>query len=290
MEWLSEVMAVHQLPIEWKNTVFEAMTALWTKLAAFVPNLLGAIVILVLGYIISKVLARITTTVLRKVQFEVASEKTGLSSTLSAVGIKSSASQIVGKLVFWLFMLTFLISASETLRLDNVSQTIDTFVDYVPNVIAATLVTVLGLALAHFVRTVVQTAAEGLGLGYSRAVARSAYIVLVVVVGSLAIDQLGFETDLLNRLIEVTLIACGVALAIALGLGSKGVAGSIIAGVYARDLYQTGSNVQFGQYEGTVQSVGSITTQLRTEDGTVVHVPNDSTDPKHPQGKPILSQ
>ena len=269
------LMAIHELPVEWKNTVFEAMTALWTKLAAFVPNVLGAIVILVVGYIVSKVLARITVAVLRKVRFELASERTGLSATLSNVGIKASASQIVGKLVFWLFMLTFLISASETLRLENVSGTIDTFVEYVPNVIAATLITVLGLALAHFVRTVVQATAESLGIGYSLAVARSAYVVLIVVVGTLAIDQLGIETELLNSLIQIVLVAIGVALAIALGMGSKDIARSIIAGVYARDLYQPGSDVRFGEYEGALESVGSITTQIRAEDGAVIHVPND---------------
>lgn len=271
----NETAAGLGLPVEWKNTVFEAMTALWTKFAEFVPNFLGMIVIVVLGYLISKGLAKITTTILRKVRFEIASEKIGLGATLSKVGIKTSASEIVGKLVFWLFMLTFLISASETLGLDNVSRTIDTFVDYMPNVIAAALIAVLGLVLAHFVRTVVETAIEGMGFGYARAVSRLAHMVLIIVVGTLAIDQLGIETDLLSSVIEIVLIAAGAALAIALGLGTRGVANSVVAGVYARDLYKPGTDLRFGEIEGTVDSVGSITTRVRARDGSFVHIPND---------------
>ncbi|MDE0284793.1 MAG: mechanosensitive ion channel, partial [Gammaproteobacteria bacterium] len=173
------------------------------------------------------------------------------------------------------FMLTILISASETLGLENVSRTINTFVEYLPNVIAAALIVVLGLLLAHFVRTVVETATEGLGFGYARAVSRLAYIVLIAVVGILAIDQLGVETGLLDRVVEIILVAAGAALAIALGLGTRGVAKSIVSGVYARDLYKSGSKLQFGDYEGTVDSVGSITTSIRTGDGELIHIPND---------------
>ncbi len=263
------------LPVAWKNTVVEAMTALWTKFAEFVPNFLGMLVIVVLGYLISKGLSKVTTTVLEKAHFETASERIGLGPTLSRVGIKSSASEILGRLVFWLFMLTFLISASETLGLENVSRTIDTFVDYLPNVIAAALIAVLGLMLAHFIRSVVETAAEGLGLGYSRAVSRLVHIVLIVVVGILAIDQLGIETDILNSVIEITLIATGAALAIALGLGTRNVANCIVAGVYARDLYKPGAELQFGEIEGAVDSVGSISTRIRSADGSFVHIPND---------------
>ena len=57
---------------------------------------------------VNHTLARLTSAILRKVKFEIASEKTGLNGTLSKVGIKASASDIVGKLVFWLFMPVFI--------------------------------------------------------------------------------------------------------------------------------------------------------------------------------------
>ncbi len=263
------------LTMEWKNTIFEAMTALWTKVAIFIPNLVGTILIVVVGYFVSLALARLTSAILRKVKFEIASEKTGLNGTLSKVGIKASASDIVGKLVFWLFMLTFLISAAETLGLENVSSTINSFVEYLPNVIAATLISVLGLLLAYFVRTVIETTAESMGFGYTRVISRLAYFVLIIVVGILAIDQLGVETDLLDYVVGIVLIAVGAAIAIALGLGTRHVANNIVAGVYTRDLYKPGTRIQFSKYGGTVETIGSVTTSIRTQDGSLIHIPND---------------
>jgi len=264
-----------ELPIEWKNTVVEAMTALWTKVAGFVPNLIGTLIIVIAGYFVSKLLGRLTTTVLQKVKFETASERVGLNETLTRVGIAATASEIVGKLVFWLFMLTFLISASETLGLENVSKTIDTFVEYMPQVIAAALITVLGLMLAHFVRQVVETAVDGMGFAYAKPVARLAHIILLIVVGILAIDQLGIETALLNNVIEIVLLAVGAALALALGLGTRGVANAIVSGVYARDIYKPGAQITFEDQGGTIESVGAITTAIKRADGVLVHIPND---------------
>ena len=172
-------------------------------------------------------------------------------------------------------MLTFLISAAETLGLENVSSTINSFVEYLPNVIAATLILVLGLLLAYFVRTVIETTAEGMGFGYTRVISRLAYFVLIIVVGILAIDQLGIETDLLDHVFGIVLIAFGAAIAIALGLGTRQVANNIVAGVYTRDLYKPGIRIQFSEYGGTVETIGSVTTSIRTPDGSLIHIPND---------------
>ena len=117
-----------------QESIVQSLTEMATKIAGFVPNLLGMLVILVVGYIVSKLLQRAATAILKRLRFDTASEKTGLQETMQKVGLKSTASQVVGKLVFWLFMLTFLISAADALGLENVSRTIDSFVNYLPNV------------------------------------------------------------------------------------------------------------------------------------------------------------
>lgn len=268
------LLAETELRTQWTEPLVEAMTALWTKIAAFLPNLAGMLVILIVGYFVSKLLQKIATGVLRKARFDDGSEKVGLQNTLQKVGIRSTASEIVGKIVFWLFMLTFLISATETLGLENVSKTIDSFVAYLPNVIAAAVIVVVGLVLAHFVQNVVQAGAESIGVEYARTLGRLSYIVLLVVVGTLAIGQLGIETTLLNRIVEIVLIAAATALALALGLGTRDIARNVVAGVYARDLYKNGSEIQVDGQKGSVQSVGTVSTTIKTSEDRLVHIPN----------------
>jgi small-conductance mechanosensitive channel len=257
-----------------QDSIVQSLTEMATKVAGFVPNLLGMLVILVVGYIVSKLLQRAATAILRRLRFDVASEKTGLEETMQKVGIKISASQVVGKLVFWLFMLTFLISAADALGLDNVSRTIDSFVAYLPNVIGAAVIVVVGLMLANFVRTLVAGGASRIGLEYGKSLSNLVYGVLLVVIGSLAVSQLQLETALLNRVIEIVLVATGAALAIAVGLGSRDVARHIISGVYARDVFQHGSKITIGDIEGTVEKVGTVNTDIAAQGGVILHVPN----------------
>ncbi|WP_162960901.1 mechanosensitive ion channel domain-containing protein, partial [Pseudomonas aeruginosa] len=60
----------------------------------------------------------------------------------------------------------------------------------------------------------------------------------------------------------------------ALGLGSREVAGQIIAGIYVRELYQVGQQVKVGDVEGTIEEIGTVKTILLTEEGELVSLAN----------------
>jgi small-conductance mechanosensitive channel len=252
----------------------QSMTEMWTKLAGFIPNLIGMLLILVVGYLVSKVLQWTAAAVLKRIRFDRAAEKTGLSESMGKIGIKRTASEIVGLLVFWFFMLTFVISAADALGLENVTKTIDSFVGYLPKVIGATVILVVGLLIAGFVRTAVRTALERIGIEYASAASKLAYSVLIVLIGSLAFGQLQIEITLVNRVIEIVLLAAGAALALALGFGTRDIARHVVAGVYARESFKVGTHLRFGEDEGTVEAVTAVNTRVRTPQGEKIYIPN----------------
>ncbi len=90
----------------------------------------------------------------------------------------------------------------------------------------------------------------------------------------MAVGQLEVKTDLLNYIIAIVLITVGLAAALALGLGSREVAGQIIAGIYVRELYQVGQQVKVGDVEGTIEEIGTVKTILLTEEGELVSLAN----------------
>jgi small-conductance mechanosensitive channel len=246
----------------------------WSKMVTFLPNLVGAILILVVGYIISKTLQRAGGAVLRRLGFDRLSARVGLDRFFQRGGLKTVPSALIGHLLFWLFMLTFLISAAETLGLSNVSRTIESMVMYLPNVIAAVVIFIVGITLAAFVRGVIQSAAESIGVDYAQALAKVAYGALVIVSSTLAIGQLQIETSLLNRIIQIVLIGAAAAVAFALGTGTRDIARHLVAGVYLRDIYQAGTRISVGEHTGSLEEVGPVVTRLRTGDGTFVNIPN----------------
>ena len=261
--------------------VFDAIKAsftdpmiVWGKFAGILPNIFAAIVLLIIGHFLGKLIAKVVAKLLQKLGLDKLSETAGIGDAASKVGFDTTPSNILSKIIYWLIFLTFIISAADTLGLDRVSSTIDNFVLYLPKVVGAFLVAIIGLFVAGFVRTAIETALGSMNLGYERAVGGLIYGVIVVVVISLAIGQLEIETDLLNQVVAIFLFAGAAAIALSLGLGTRDVAGSVVAGVYVRELFQPGNRIKIGDIEGEVIEVGSTSVLVEKEDGKRVSIPN----------------
>ena len=253
--------------------VLIALTAMWSEVAAFGPNLVGAIVILVVGYIVAKIASAVVRRLLVAVGLDRLAEKTGLAQQLASINVKRNSSAIMGAVVFWIVMLAFLLAASESLGLDRLSETIDSLVRYLPRVLGAVFTLALGLFVATVARDAVRGAASNIGLEYDRTLAQATYVLLVVIVVSLAVGQLELETTLLTVAVAVVMTAAGVAAAIAFGLGSREVAANVLAGAYLRDTYREGSRISVGHVAGEVKAVEALNTVIVTASGEA-RVPN----------------
>ncbi|WP_416054834.1 mechanosensitive ion channel family protein [Pseudomonas aeruginosa] len=254
----------------WTQSLLTAMNTLWGKLAGFIPNLLGALVVVLLGFVIAKLLDALLSKLLAKVGLDRLMGGTGLTKLLARVGIQVPVSTLVGKIVYWFVLLVFLVSAAESLGLQRVSATLDVLALYLP----AALVLIVGVLLAQLVNSVVRGAADGVGLEYANGLGRIAQWLVIIISISVAVGQLEVKTDLLNYIIAIVLITVGLAAALALGLGSREVAGQIIAGIYVRELYQVGQQVKVGDVEGTIEEIGTVKTILLTEEGELVSLAN----------------
>ncbi len=251
-----------------------AMGALWTRVAVFIPNLIGAMVLVLLGFVVAKLLDTLLSKVLAKIGLDRLMAGTGLTKMIGRVGVQVSVSTLIGKIVYWFILLVFLVSAAELLGLERVSATLDVLALYVPKVFGAALVLLAGVLLAQLLNGVVRGAAEGVGLEYANGLGRIAQGLIIIISLSVAIGQLEVKTDLLNNVIAIVLISVGAAVALALGLGSRDIAGQILAGIYVRELYAVGQQIQVGEIEGQIEEIGTVKTTLLTESGDLVSVAN----------------
>ncbi|MEH6492641.1 mechanosensitive ion channel family protein [Halopseudomonas sp.] len=258
----------------WSQSFVAAMTTLWSKVASFVPDLIAALFIILLGFVIAKVVDAVLSKGLAKVGLDRLMGGAGVNKMLARIGITASVSSIIGKVAYWFVVLTFLVSAAESLGLARVSSTLDVFTLYLPKVFGAALILLAGLLLSHLVNGVVKGAAESMGVDYAAGLGRFVQGLLVIITVSLAIGQLQIETALLNMVIAIVLITFGTAAALALGLGSRQTVSQIIAGIYVRELYQVGDYIKVGGVEGSIEEIGTVKTSILTEDGELVSVAN----------------
>ena len=258
----------------WTQSLIAAMTALWTKVAGFIPNLFVALILVLLGFVVAKLLDTLLSKLLGKIGLDRLMAGTGLTKLLGRAGIQVPVSTLIGKIVYWFVLLIFLVSAAESLGLERVSATLDVLALYLPKVFGAALVLLAGVLLAQLVSGLVRGAAEGVGLDYAHGLGRIAQGLVIIISISVAIGQLEVKTDLLNNVIAIVLISVGLAAALALGLGSREIAGQILAGIYVRELYQVGQQVQVGEVEGQIEEIGTVKTILLTDAGELISVAN----------------
>lgn len=259
-----------------QETVLRPMVGLWTKVVEFIPNIAGALLLLLVGYVVARVIGTLVSKLLAKLGLDRITESAGIASAVQTTGIESTASQIFGKIIYWLVFLTFMISAADTLGLPRVSSTIDDFVLYLPKLLGALLVVIIGLSAAHLVRTAIETASLGMQLEYGKALGTLVHTIMVIVIISLAIGQLEIETALLNQVISIILLAIAAAVALSLGMGTRVISSNIIAGLYARDLFQPGDRIRLDELSGIVIEVSTTNTVIELDDGSTFSIPNQA--------------
>jgi small-conductance mechanosensitive channel len=261
----------------WGEKFVESFQLALGEFVAYTPNVVAMLVVLVLGYVVSHVLARAATALSDAIGLQTAAERSGLASSMKQVGIRRSVSAIVGQIVFWLTMCLFLTAAFNILGLQPVSAAMESVVGYIPKLLVATVVVVIGLLIASFIRGVIATGADRIGLSYSEQLAAGCYYVLALFTFIAAFEQLEFKFELLNQMLLIAFGALALGLGLSLGLGGREVMAGILAGYYTRQRLHAGDTVSIAGLEGTVRDVGPVSTTIETHEGGLVNrhsIPN----------------
>ncbi len=252
----------------WRQVLVNSLTEFGATTVGFLPSLIATLVILGVGWLVSRLVAAVSERVLLQLGLDRAAARLGVSETLREAGVSVSASRIVARLVFWILMLTFLLSAVETLGLSAVTATIDRLTAFLPNVIAAGLIFVLGLLLARLVRNLVSSGAAAAELAQAPRLGSLAEIVVALVVGVVALEQLGIETQMVVTVVTAVVGAVTVTVGVAFALGARPVITHIMAGHFLRQSLPTGGSVEVGGQRGVVERVGAVDTLVRDEEHT----------------------
>jgi small-conductance mechanosensitive channel len=261
----------------WRDLFVDSFSRAFGQIINWVPAVLAMVVVLVVGYIVAKLVGRFAVALSDRIGLQTAAERSGLAGSMKQVGINRTVPAIVGQIVFWLLMCVFLTAAFNILGLETVSTAMDQIVNFIPKLLVATVVVVIGLLVATFLRGVVATSADRVGITYAEHLANGCYYVLALMTFLGAFDQLGIQFVMLRELLLIGFGALAVGFALAFGLGGREVMGGILAGYYTRQRLHPGDRVTVCGMEGTVREVGPVATVIETEEDGLLNrhtVPN----------------
>jgi len=207
--------------IEWDNLIVEPVREMLTKIMAYLPVLLGALLILIVGWIVAKIIRWIVDGLLRAIRFDTLADKAGISEVLRKGNLNTSARKVISGLVYWLVIIMVLVMTVNALGLPNTSDVLASLFAYVPKVIAALLVLVVAIFLANFVSGLVQIAAGNANLPKPHLLAGISRWAIIIFAVTIALAQLGIAPLLVTATFNIILGGVCLALALAFGLGGK---------------------------------------------------------------------
>ncbi len=210
--------------MDWQTLIVEPTKEMLTRIANFIPTLIGALVILIVGWIVAKIIRGIVNRILQLIRFDVIADKAGVSNILSKGGIKLTTRQMISGLAYWLVMIMVLVMVVNALGLTVASQLLEGLLAYIPKVIAAIFVLVLGMFLGNIVSGIMRTAASNANLPKPQMLGNISQWVIVIFAATISLRQLGIAPLLVTSTFNILFGGICLALALAFGLGGKDIA------------------------------------------------------------------
>lgn len=199
-----------------------------------IPKIIGFLVILIIGWIIASILAKAVTAVLHAVKFNDLAQRSGVAGFVKDMGVSTDASGVLADIVKWFVRLIFLVAAFDALGLPAVSVVLQQFLLWLPNLVVALVVLVIGGLLATALGKIVRGATAEAGLGNPDLLASIARIAVIAFAVVIAVNQIGIATTLVNTLFTGLVFALALAAGLAFGLGGRDTAAQIVQNWYTK--------------------------------------------------------
>ncbi len=253
----------------------DALNLSWTAVSELVPRLLGAGLVLFAAFLAARFLQRLAVRLLRGIGLDNVLERTGSVSSLRRVGFTRAPSALIGYVVYWGILLAGAATAVSVLGLSSLQENIDLIVVLAGKALVAVLILAGGLAVAGWLSNLAAREAEEAGLRGGDLFRGAIFAAVLAVTALLAATQLGIDVSLLVLLATVFLGTVGLVVALSLGVGLAPLSGNIAAGRYVQGTdIQVGDEISVDGVTGIVENLGYASVTLRSEDGSLHHVPN----------------
>jgi len=247
------------------DALAHAASIIIERIVAYLPSVLGAILLLIVGWALARLLRALT---MRAVLL--------LDKLLSRIGGPSGerfrvgrASAVLGTVVFWVVLLFFVGAATQVLGLQAFTDWLARLIDYLPTLIAGVLIVGAGYVVSRFVADLLLATATRLAHTQRLALARVAQVMILVGAILVGADQVGIKITFLAIFAAgaAATIVGGVALAV--GFGARDYIANLIGAHYMRQAFPVGQFIRVADHEGRILEVTATVVIIETSEGRV---------------------
>jgi len=213
----------------WQIVLIEPAKTVLAQIGQFLINVLLVVLILIIGWIIAKLIKALVTKVLRTVKLDELSDRIELDNVLAKGGISYSLSELIGVICYWLGLLVTFVVAINAIGLTVAADLLNRIVLYIPNIIAAIFILILGMFVATLLSNIIRTAANNAGLSQAKLLSKVVEVAVVIFAIAITLEQLAIGAKIIELVISIILASMGLGLALAFGLGCKDIAARFLS-------------------------------------------------------------
>lgn len=254
----------------WKDLTINSLNEMGLSIMKALPNILGAIIILIVGWLITRLIVFVLKRVLKFMKVDKLTEIINEKNIFGKTDLKFNITTVIVGFVKWIMFLVFLIVAADIMDWKIVSEEIGNLLRYLPKLFSAIALFMVGLYIASFVRTAIKGLFDSFDLSGGKIISNLVFYIIAIIITITALNQAGIDTEIITNNLTIILGAFLAAMALAFGLGSREIIGDILRTFYIRKNYEIGDKVNIAGIEGTIVSIDNICMTLSTTTGKTV--------------------
>ena len=258
----------------WYQSVAISVQEAGVAFSAFLPKVLLALLVAAVGWLVARAIQAVAGRVLRKAGADRLGRSSRIADSLRNAGVASPISVVVARVLFWAVLLTFGLFALQALGIAAVARTLERVIGLLPHLFAAAVIIIVGVPLSRLVKNLTTSGAAAARVAQAQRLGVAAQAIVAMVVGVLALSQVGIDTGLLITVITTLVATVGLSMGLAFALGAKPIVTHILAGHFLRQNLSTGTSVEVLGRSGQIRTVGAVATVIASDDREWL-VPND---------------
>ena len=246
------------------DTIIRSLTTTIDMIVGAIPKIIGALVLLLVGWLVAKIVAYIVAKILKAIHLNQALQKLNDLPIIKDASFEIDGVKILSKFVYWIILLVFFITATDTMGWPEVSTKISDLISYLPMLLSALVIFLIGFYIANLLKGLVHSTLHSLEVSSASVVSNAVFYILLIFITITALNQAGVDTAIITSNVTMILGAILLAFAISFGLGSRDILTNILSSIYGKKNFEVGDRVKIGDIQGEITKIDNISVTVKT--------------------------
>ncbi|MEM6628715.1 MAG: hypothetical protein AAF694_03545 [Bacteroidota bacterium] len=252
------------------TSVRDSFVKVITQLIEVLPSLVIALSFLLFGWIFAKIVSGAFGKLLSKIGLDRLADRLNETDFFKESGIELRPISIIKRVIYWLLMLIFILSAAEQLGLQIVTEQIGALIEFIPRLFTSALIMAFGFYLADWIKKVVANACQSFGLPAWKFISSVVFYILLIAIGITALNQAGIDTQIITFTLFILIGGSILAFSIAYGFASRDILSSILTAYYSKYQFGVGQEIEIEGHRGVIHEITSTALTLDIGNAKVV--------------------